>query len=101
MKKPQLPPGHDRDAVVRRAKLKPPRMWMHASCRQSTAAQVRPRLNRQKFFFDMKNGGPDRNRVGIEYNTNSKAIRHSKETTSQDVRENSLRDGQDLESPWR
>ncbi len=50
----------------------------------------------QKFFFDMKDGVPMRDRIGIEFNTNAEAIRHCKEI-AQDFRDNSLRDDQDLE----
>jgi hypothetical protein len=59
------------------------------------AAHVRP-FNMQKFFFDMKDGVPNRDRVGIEFNTNADAIKHCKEM-AQDFRDNSLRDDQDLE----
>jgi len=50
----------------------------------------------QKFFFDMKDGVPNRDRVGTEFKTNSEAIEHCKEM-AQDFRDNSLRDDQDLE----
>jgi hypothetical protein len=50
----------------------------------------------RKFFFDMKDGVPMRDRVGIEFNTNAEAIKHCKEI-AQDFRDNSLRDDQDLE----
>ena len=50
----------------------------------------------QKFFFDMKDGVPMRDRIGIEFNTNAEAISHCKEIV-QDFRDNSLRDDQDLE----
>jgi hypothetical protein len=50
----------------------------------------------QKFFFDMKDGVPNRDRVGIEFNTNAEAIKHCKEM-AQDFRDNSLRDDQNLE----
>jgi hypothetical protein len=50
----------------------------------------------QKFFFDIKDGVPNRDRVGIEFNTNAEAIKHCKEI-AQDFRDNSLRDDQDLE----
>jgi hypothetical protein len=63
---------------------------------RSPAAQVRPPLIMQKFFFDMKDGVPNRDRVGIEFNTNAEAIKHCKEI-AQDFRDNSLRDDQDLE----
>ncbi len=50
----------------------------------------------RKFFFDMKDGVPLRDRVGIEFNTNADAIKHCKEI-AQHFRNNSLRDDQDLE----
>jgi hypothetical protein len=33
----------------------------------------------QKFFFDMKDGAPLRDRVGIEFKSNREPIEHSKE----------------------
>ena len=50
----------------------------------------------QKFFFDMKDGVPMRDRVGLEFNTNAEAIKHCNEI-AQDFRDKSLRDDQDLE----
>jgi hypothetical protein len=50
----------------------------------------------QKFFFDMKDGVPMRDRVGIEFETDAEAIKYCKEM-AQDFRDNSLRDDQDLE----
>jgi uncharacterized protein DUF6894 len=50
----------------------------------------------QKFFFDMKDGVPMRDRIGVEFNTNAEAIGHCQEI-AQDFRDNSLRDDQDLE----
>jgi hypothetical protein len=50
----------------------------------------------QKFFFDMKDGVPMRDRVGIDFNTNAEAIEHCKEL-AQRFRDESLRDDQDLE----
>lgn len=50
----------------------------------------------QKFFFDMKDGVPMRDRIGVDFNTNAEAIQHCKEM-AQDFRDNSLRDDQDLE----
>jgi len=50
----------------------------------------------QKFFFDMKDGVPSRDRVGIKFNTNAEAIKYCKEM-AQDFRDKSLRDDQDLE----
>lgn len=50
----------------------------------------------QKFFFDMKDGVPMRDRVGIEFKGNAEAIIHCKEL-AQHFRDESLRDDQDLE----
>lgn len=50
----------------------------------------------QKFFFDMRDGVPMRDRVGIEFNTNAEAISHCRRI-AQDFRDNSLRNDQDLE----
>jgi hypothetical protein len=50
----------------------------------------------QKFFFDMKDGVPHRDRVGIDFNTNEEAIGYCREI-SQHFRDESLRDDQDLE----
>jgi hypothetical protein len=50
----------------------------------------------QTFFFDMKDGVPMRDRVGIEFNSNAEAIVHCKEL-AQHWRDGSLRDDQDLE----
>jgi hypothetical protein len=50
----------------------------------------------QKFFFDMKDGVPHRDTVGIEFKTNAEAIGHCKEI-AQHFRDESLRDDQDLE----
>ena len=50
----------------------------------------------QKFFFDMKDGVPMRDRVGMEFNTDADAITHCK-AIALDFRNNSLRDNQDLE----
>jgi hypothetical protein len=49
-----------------------------------------------KFFFDMKDGVPMRDRVGIEFDTNLEAIEHSKELAKH-FRDESLRDDQELE----
>jgi hypothetical protein len=64
--------------------------------RSIASANVGPPLTMQKFFFDMRDGVPNRDRVGIEFNTNAEAITHCKEM-AQDFRDNSLRDDQDLE----
>jgi hypothetical protein len=50
----------------------------------------------QKFFFDMKDGVPHRDTVGMEFKTNEEAIGHCKEI-AQHFRDESLRDDQDLE----
>jgi hypothetical protein len=50
----------------------------------------------QKFFFDMKDGVPHRDTVGIEFKTNAEAIGHCREI-AQHFRDESLRDDQDLE----
>jgi hypothetical protein len=53
-------------------------------------------MTMRKFFFDMKDGVPMRDSVGLEFNTNAEAIKHCKEI-AQDFRDKSLRDDQDLE----
>lgn len=50
----------------------------------------------QAFFFDMKDGVPLRDRIGIEFNTNLEAIEHS-HALAQHFRNDSLTDDQDLE----
>jgi hypothetical protein len=50
----------------------------------------------QKFFFDMKDGVPLRDRIGIDFKSNADAIDHCKEL-AQHFRDDSLRDDQDLE----
>jgi hypothetical protein len=50
----------------------------------------------QKFFFDMKDGVPFRDRIGIDFSGNLEAIAHCKEL-AQHFRDDSLRDDQDLE----
>jgi hypothetical protein len=50
----------------------------------------------QTFFFDMKDGVPMRDRVGIEFNTNAEAIAHCG-VLAQRFYDNSLTDDQDLE----
>jgi hypothetical protein len=49
----------------------------------------------QTFFFDMKNGVPTRDRVGIEFGTNIEAIAHSR-ALAQHFRDDRLRDDQDI-----
>jgi hypothetical protein len=50
----------------------------------------------QTFFFDMKDGVPMRDRVGLEFGTSIEAIAHSR-VLAQHFRDDSLRDDQDLE----
>ena len=50
----------------------------------------------QKFFFDMKDGVPFRDSIGIDFSGNLEAIAHCKEL-AQHFRDDSLRDDQDLE----
>ena len=50
----------------------------------------------QKFFFDMKDGVPMRDRVGIEFKGDAEAIIHCKEL-AQHFRDDSLRDDKELE----
>jgi hypothetical protein len=50
----------------------------------------------QTFFFDMKDGVPMRDRVGIEFKNNAEAIDHCKEL-AQHIRDGSLRDDKELE----
>jgi hypothetical protein len=50
----------------------------------------------QKFFFDMKDGVPMRDSVGIDFKGNLEAIEHCKEL-AQHFRDDSLRDDKDLE----
>ena len=50
----------------------------------------------QKAFFDMKDGVPMREGVGIDFNGNLEAIAHCKEL-AQHFRDDSLRDDKDLE----
>jgi hypothetical protein len=53
-------------------------------------------VSMQKFFFDMKDGVPMRDQIGIEFKTNAEAILHCKELV-QHWRDGSLRDDKDLE----
>jgi hypothetical protein len=50
----------------------------------------------QKFFFDMKDGVPLRDRVGIDFKGNQEAIENCKEL-AQHFRDGSLHDDKDLE----
>jgi hypothetical protein len=66
------------------------------SGRELNSAIAQSRIDRAKVFFDMKDGVPMRDRVGMEFDTNAEAIKPCKEI-AQDFRDNSLRDDQDLE----
>jgi uncharacterized protein DUF6894 len=50
----------------------------------------------QKFFFDMKDGVPMRDRIGLEFKTNADAIAHCGVLAEHFYRD-SLTDDQDLE----
>ena len=50
----------------------------------------------QKFFFDMKDGVPFRDRIGISFETESDAIAHCA-ALARHFRDGSLRDDQDPE----
>jgi uncharacterized protein DUF6894 len=50
----------------------------------------------QKFFFDLKDGVPQRDIVGIEFKTKAEAIEHCREIVRH-FRDESLRDDHDLE----
>lgn len=47
------------------------------------------------YFFDMKDGVPQRDRVGLEFMTNADAIQHCRDL-ARHIRNCSLRDGQDF-----
>ena len=50
----------------------------------------------RKYFFDMKDGVPFRDRIGMDFNGNLEAIAHCKELAKH-FRDDSLRDDQELE----
>jgi hypothetical protein len=71
--------------------------WCRGQGTKAATSNWRARGNSmQKFFFDMKDGVPLRDRVGIEFKTNADAIAHCK-VIAQHFRDESLRDDQDLE----
>jgi hypothetical protein len=88
-----LPPGSERnDRRQTAASLRGlfiNREWLAAH----TTTEMVPM---QKFFFDMKDGVPMRDQIGIEFNTHAEAIVHCKEL-AQHWRDESLRDDKDLE----
>jgi hypothetical protein len=49
----------------------------------------------KKFFFDMKDGIPPSDRVGLEFMTNAEAIQHCREL-ARHIRDCSLRDDRDF-----
>jgi hypothetical protein len=51
------------------------------------------------FFFDMKDGVPMRVRIGVEFNTNSEAIEHSKELAKH-FRDEACATTKNLRYPW-
>ena len=53
-------------------------------------------MQMQTFFFDMKDGVPLRDRLGVRFETNLEAIAHSK-VLAQHFRDESLRDDKELE----
>ncbi len=62
----------------------------------NTTTTTTEMISMQKFFFDMKDGVPMRDQIGIEFSTNAEAIIHCKEL-AQHWRDGSLRDDKDLE----
>jgi hypothetical protein len=77
--------------------------WQAISYGPPRAGDLRGRATRknevmamQTFFFDMKDGVPLRDRIGVEFDTNVEAIEHSR-VLAQHFRDESLRDDQDLE----
>jgi hypothetical protein len=88
-----LPPGSERNnrrqiASSLRSLFKN-KAWLDAH----TTTEMVPM---QKYFFDMKDGVPMRDKIGIEFNTNADAITHCQEL-AQHWRDESLRDDKDLE----
>ena len=87
-----LPPGSERNnrrqiaASLRR--LFRNKEWLDAHTNRNDPMQ--------KFFFDMRDGVPIRDQIGIAFNTNAEAIVHCKEL-AQRWRDESLRDDKDLE----
>jgi hypothetical protein len=81
---------------ARRASAKPRRISISGYLPQVCKRQRKKALTVRKFFFDMKDGVPFRDRVGIDFSTNAEAITHCKEMAKY-YRDNGLRDDQDLE----
>ena len=88
-----FPPGPERDerrqiALSLRSLFRN-KAWLDAH----TTIEMVPM---QKYFFDMKDGVPMRDKIGIEFNTNAEAVTHCKEL-AQHWRDESLCDDEDLE----
>ncbi|WP_245332499.1 DUF6894 family protein [Bradyrhizobium erythrophlei] len=78
-------------------RLTPGKAWCHSKGTNAATSNWCVRGNSmQKFFFDMKDGVPLRDSVGLEFKTNADAIAHCK-VLAQHFRDESLRDDQDLE----
>jgi len=88
-----FPPGPERNDRRQTAdslrRLFRNKEWLAAHTRTET-------IPMQKFFFDMKDGVPMRDRMGMEFNTNAEAIFHCKEL-AQHWRDESWRDDKELE----
>ena len=88
-----LPPGPERNERRQIASslrsLFRNKKWLAAH----TKAEMIPM---QKFFFDMKDGVPMRDKIGTEFSTNAEAITHCQEL-AQHWRDESLCDDKDLE----
>jgi hypothetical protein len=97
-----FPPGHERNqhrhvAVSLRLLFKDEK-WLRDHVRNDSwhaGLVVRGKMM-QKFFFDMKDGVPMRDRVGIDFKGNLEAIEHCKEL-ARHFRDESLRDDKNLE----
>jgi hypothetical protein len=103
-------PRHHRHYMLRFARLFPPgpernerrqialalRQWFENKAWLAVNTTTTEMISMQKFFFDMKDGVPMRDQIGIEFSTNAEAIIHCKEL-AQHWRDGSLRDDKDLE----
>ena len=88
-----IPPGSERNQHLQIA-ISLRRLFRSKAWLGVDTTKERPPM--QTFFFDMKDGVPMRDRVGIEFDTNAEAIIHCKEL-AQHWRDGSLTDDQDLE----
>jgi hypothetical protein len=87
-----FPPGPERDER-RQIALSLRSLFRNKAWLEHTTTEMIPM---QKFFFDMKDGVPMRDKIGIEFKTNAEAIAHCQEL-AQHWRDESLRDDKDLE----